>query len=521
MKDYIKTVVLLISFSFAACESWLDVQPETQITEESLLTTGDGYRSVLNGLYKTMGETALYGKELTWGMLDCISQQYKLGEDNFYAGKIWRDFAKLDYTTTYSVSYLKNVWTDAYNIIANANNLIQNLKNASPDLFSQGEMEKNLILGEAYACRAFMHFDMLRLFAPAPVNDDGKAYVPYVEAYPSLYSQKLGVQSCIDKIITDLEQARPLVVVWDTSLVGRGTLIRGESRFHNTFVFGTEIYGNQTLNVESFFKGRGYRMHYFAVTALLARAYQYAGRYQEAYECAKEVLEFKVKSNYGNELAFDKDDFSGVSSTNWNNKKDLKTISNLLFGVYNENAYEDFGLSYSYAPEYTGSAGWFVLNLDGQKVFQNYAGVDESDRDYRYLRLTYLAGGEYPISGKYYCSTDETTRDYNATVIPLIRATEMKYIMAEYYARQNNFPEAKKILEDIRKARGCVESLSISSWADFVSELIRDARREWIGEGQLFYLYKRLNASVDFGNGTVRPFTRSEYLLPIPTNEGL
>ena len=45
-----------------------------------------------------------------------------------------------------------------------------------------------------------------------------------------------------------------------------------------------------------------------AVTALLARAYQYAGRYQEAYECAKEVLEFKVKSNYGNELAFDKDD---------------------------------------------------------------------------------------------------------------------------------------------------------------------------------------------------------------------
>ena len=97
----------------------------------------------------------------------------------------------------------------------------------------------------------------------------------------------------------------------------------------------------------------------------------------------------------------------------------------------------------------------------------------------------------------------------------------MKYIIAEYFARQNNFGEAKRILEDIRTARGCVETLSISSWADFVNELIRDARREWIGEGQLFYLYKRLNASVDFGNGTVRPYTRGEYLLPMPTNEGL
>ncbi len=31
-----------------------------------------------------------------------------------------------------------------------------------------------MILGEAYACRALVHFDLLRLFAPALIHDDGE-----------------------------------------------------------------------------------------------------------------------------------------------------------------------------------------------------------------------------------------------------------------------------------------------------------------------------------------------------------
>lgn len=67
-------------------------------------------------------------------------------------------------------------------------------------------MERKMIMGEAYACRALIHFELLRLFAPALVNDDGRTYIPYVESYPVLSASKLGVKPYLEKVIADLEK---------------------------------------------------------------------------------------------------------------------------------------------------------------------------------------------------------------------------------------------------------------------------------------------------------------------------
>jgi len=410
-------------------------------------------------------------------------------------------------------------------VIANANNIIQNIEKTTPELFKQGKMERDLILGEALACRAFMHFDLLRLFAPAPVNDDGQAYIPYVTTYPSLYAGKMSVKTVLDSVIKDLEKARPMVVAWDTSSMGRGTLTEGISRFYNEFIFDTEIYSSpEAHEVEEFFKGRGYRMHYFAITAVLARAYLYAGEYEKAYNCAKEIMNFKVvtfdeRSGFP---CFARDNYNGAAGE-WDTKTDLKTVSNLIFGVYQKEAVSHYSLSsYFHQNADASSANWFALNIDGQKVFHTRTGVDEYTFDYRAFRLLALMKGSIYISGKYYPSSDAATAEKNAQVVPLIRSSEMRYIMAEYFARNNNFTEAAKILTDIRAARGCTEQINISSWSDFQAELIQDARREYIGEGQLFFLYKRLDAAIDFGDKTEpRKLTRSEYLWPIPTDESL
>lgn len=522
MGTYIKIIVISSFFFLTSCDSWLDLKPETQVTEDELFNSGDGYRASLNGLYKAMGVTNLYGRELSFGMVDCISQQYRLdlGTRVTYDQK-YVDMGSFNYSTTEVTDVIEGVWRQAFNVVANANNLIQNVTNESPDLFAQGQMEKNLILGEAYACRALMHFDMLRLFAPAPVNDDGGIYVPYVETYPNITATPIAVKPFLDKVIADLTHARTLVMEWDTCNVGVGTLITGKARFYNTFSFGTEIYDNSNLRIENFFKGRGYRLNYYAITALLARVYQYADKGQEAFECAREVMDFEVKDYYGWQKAFAKDDFSGVTTTNWNSKSDLKLVSNLIFAVYNEKAYSELGLSKFFIPTTNGSPTWLVINKDYQKTFETREGTDESALDYRSLNMVFYGNGQYPLSGKWYYSENETVRDNNVTILPVIRSTEMRYIMAEYYARQGNFSEAKNILTDIRTRRGCSEALAISNWAEFEEELIRDARREWISEGQLFYLYKRLDAAVNFGRNVVRPLTRSEYLLPVPSNETL
>ena len=55
----------------------------------------------------------------------------------------------------------------------------------------------------------------------------------------------------------------------------------------------------------------------------------------------------------------------------------------------------------------------------------------------------------------------------------------------------------------------------------FQRDLIRDAQREWISEGQLFYLYKRLGAKIYFKEKEERELNKSEYMLPIPDNQSM
>ena len=45
----ISTIFIL---ALTSCNSWLDVTPQDTVDEDVLFSTGDGYRNVLNGVYK-------------------------------------------------------------------------------------------------------------------------------------------------------------------------------------------------------------------------------------------------------------------------------------------------------------------------------------------------------------------------------------------------------------------------------------------------------------------------------------
>ena len=53
---------------------------------------------------------------------------------------------------------------------------------------------------------------------------------------------------------------------------------------------------------------------------------------------------------------------------------------------------------------------------------------------------------------------------------------------------------------------------------DFYAELIREYRRELIGEGQLFFLYKRLNRSSIIGSDA-DVIALKGYTFPLPQSE--
>ncbi|MCK7557785.1 hypothetical protein MKQ70_23360 [Chitinophaga sedimenti] len=52
-----------------------------------------------------------------------------------------------------------------------------------------------------------------------------------------------------------------------------------------------------------------------------------------------------------------------------------------------------------------------------------------------------------------------------------------------------------------------------------MAELVKEARKEFFGEGQIWYMYKRLNMSFPGQSGVVIPAGRDKFVLPFPDDE--
>lgn len=75
-------------------------------------------------------------------------------------------------------------------------------------------------------------------------------------------------------------------------------------------------------------------------------------------------------------------------------------------------------------------------------------------------------------------------------MVPGIRLSEMYYIMGEYFARKGEYSQAGKMLDEVRYARGILTTNmenSIGSLEGFHTELLKDMRKEFVGEGQMFF----------------------------------
>ena len=86
MKIY-KYLIGLISLSMlSACSDWLDIQPQDTTEDDQLFETGEGFRNALNGVYRQMAGSSMYGKELTWGALDAMANYYtpSTGTNEYY-----------------------------------------------------------------------------------------------------------------------------------------------------------------------------------------------------------------------------------------------------------------------------------------------------------------------------------------------------------------------------------------------------------------------------------------------------
>ena len=279
---------------------------------------------------------------------------------------------------------------------------------------------------------------------------------------------------------------------WDSSMVYAESLSKDAYRIELVFDGGNFNISVGTESTAMFAWTPRYRMHYCAVKALLARIYFYMGRTQEAYELAKFVCD--MTDGYSKAFEFD----------SWLDGP--KFHGDVIFALYNENNEEN------YAPYANVSNPLVLRNL--LTLFPGDAGMDARFTD----QTRELGDGSGFISAKN-IATDWGGDNSLIAMIPMIRLSELYYIMCEYLCEGNTVPsEATTLLRDLKRARMDYTSItSITNSSQFLNMVREDARREFIGEGQSFFYYKALNIPVFDGANDVN--LGSEYYLPIPDSE--
>ena len=267
MKKIIYTMIIACTTLFASCDSWLEVKPYDQIAEGELQKSEEGYQKMLNGIYIDLNSDALYGQTLSVEMIEVMGGAYTIGTDNSVWGN-YKDLSSYQYNTEYWRNRLDQTWNKAYALILNCNKILETI-DGNKNLFTDGSYY--IIKGEALALRAMLHFDMLLLFGPVYSKDIDKKAIPYYTKQTNSPEPILTAQEVMEKITTDYEDAL-------------NYLANDPVKTEGTMMSSTED------GSSNFLRYRALRLNYYAVEALMARAYLYMGNKTEAFKYATDVI---------------------------------------------------------------------------------------------------------------------------------------------------------------------------------------------------------------------------------------
>lgn len=479
---------LLLALTFASCKKWLDVQPESTVADDVLFSTQEGFEEALLGVYTAGSKSQLYGQELTSGTPDVLAQNY-----------IFTDNDNLRYLQTTIYNYKDptfmgrrdNIWSGLYNVIANCNLILTNI-DKKKQLFST--LNYNLIKGEALAMRAYLHFDLLRLFAS---TNPGAQGIPYVTTYSKDITPMSAVSAVLDSAISDLTTAKQLLA---TDPILSASYVVGYPTVSDTLQNTEE--GNKTL----FLQNRRHRMNYYAVCGTLARVYLYKKDKANALVNALEVIN-------SNKFPWTKSsDFLAVDDKS----KDRILYKELIFGWYIP------GMAKTDKEKYFQmGTGGMHMSENQAKIIYETGGVGADDLRYKqWFSLNSLPSGNIVNILKYYQNLDNTADDANLHYLmaPAIRLAEMYYIAAECtYA--SDPAKAVGYLNTVRTRRNIGVGATVNNEEQLYDELLKDCRKECYAEGQIFYMYKRLNRAIINPNGNTIPASDQVFVLPLPNDE--
>ena len=425
-----KPIVLLIAFVLSwACSDMLDLNPRDSLSTETAFTRIEDYENAVLGGYEAMRSSSYYGGFMQL-IPDVLTDNLILCKDGRTS---YNAFFNWDYTSgTFGI---EGLWLVGYNAINRVNNVIVRLEgDNNPFIGTDDEAKSRALLGEAYAIRALIHFDLVRFFAEAyNFAQEGSPGIPVMKEPVVSLPSRDPVTQVYEQISQDLNRARTLL----------------ENVNHPNWRIGPRV-----------------------VAGLQSRVYLTMNRYDRVIETAAATI------------AGDGSDLSSISTFRdiWRQNTGqeimlripiLNTDPQILGNVFGQG---QFTGGSGHRAEYVPSFSFFNLYLDNDIRKQTYfLTADYQNRRYNFIQ-------------KY---AGRTGAPANKTDAILMRRAEIYLNLSEAYYFEGDQESALSLLNALRRARYADFVDGQESGSILLAAIYLERRLELAFEGFRFFDFKR------------------------------
>lgn len=492
-KYIISAVAVFLGLAASGCSDWLDYNPKDKQTEDQQFSTPEGFHSTVNGIYNSLGSSSLYGRNLSYGPIDIMGALYNIPGSN--TGNV--EWEKGTWSGSTASAGLQSIWTSAYRAILNMNLVLRALDEHGDVLTTQ---DKTLMKGELLALRAYMHFDLARLFGPNYSRNKAGLTVPFADAPEVIKRDRLTAEDIFNnKILPDLIEAQKLLA--DTDPVLTDGVLNTDGGYDGNW-----------------FRYRQNRMNWYAVTLTLARVYLWMGDNNNALAEARKITDSpKAKETFPWVVP------SRLLGNNTNPDRLFST--ECLFGFYNN------ALSNIYEYNFQGTLEANVLQPRRGYVDILFPESGDYRRQSQWSASMASASDNDFVKYKGF-KANATTPEFWASFFGIMRVSEAYLIAAECLAKANDIAGAAGYINTLKKARGIQDVADNTTQANMLTQIKWEYLREMRGEGQIYFMHKRNWQAFGGWTGGVyafdatglselfdTPSTTVRYTVPVPAAE--
>lgn len=458
MKFFNKKTILLSAASVvlsivSSCErDYLETSPTDAVSEAGATSTVANLQTIINGMHRNMyyRQNASQGQNGATGVMMYMEV---MGEDlifpatgpNWYVSTIrWLDNANAN---SGNLFYPYDFF---YGQIRTANIVLK----ATP-LVTGSQADKDKIMGEAYAFRAFSYYMLTQIYA--------KRYVP------GDVNSQMGV---------------PLRLDDSYNAIGRATVEENYTSINNDLSQAFTLLIGKTRADKSHFNAS-------VVRGLMARVALTQGKYPEAATYAKEARTgFALMNNETYKAGFNN---YTVSEWMWGYKP-LGSTSDYFgnFMAYMSRNYNSSQIRQ--APKVVNSVLYnsFPATDVRRQVIDPTGAHTSLNLPSTYLRVPYT-------SQKFLSVNESGSVDNSVSLgdVPFMRSAEMYLIEAEALAKDNKEALSKIVFTEFEKNRNPAYVSSVKTGQAYIDEVLASRRLELWGEGFRFLDLKRQNLPLD------------------------